>query len=166
MEVSKIAKKIKKLIIGGKTFKSRLIIGTGKYTNFEINKKALEASGADIITVAMRRVNIEDNKEPRLTDYISPKKYIFMPNTAGCFNSNDALRTLNLARDIGGWDMVKLEVLSDKKTLYPDMIETLKTAEKLINNNFKVLAYCTDDPVLAKNLENIGCSAIMPLGSL
>ena len=157
--------KINKLVIGGKSFKSRLIIGTGKYTNFEINKKALETSGADIITVAMRRVNLENEKKPKLTDYISPKKYTFMPNTAGCFNSNDALRTLNLARDIGGWDMVKLEVLSDKKTLYPNMIETLKTAEKLIKNNFKVLAYCTDDPVLAKNLENIGCSAIMPLGA-
>ena len=158
-------KEIKKLVIGGKTFKSRLIIGTGKYSNFQINKKALEASGANIITVAMRRVNIENNKEPKLTDYISPKKYTFMPNTAGCFNSDDALRTLKLARDIGGWDMVKLEVLSDKKTLYPNMIETLKTAEKLVNNKFKVLAYCTDDPVLAKNLENVGCSAIMPLGS-
>ena len=94
-------------------------------------------------------------KRTKLTDYISPKKYTFMPNTAGCFNSDDALRTLKLARDIGGWDMVKLEVLSDKKTLYPNMIETLKTAEKLVNNNFKVLAYCTDDPVLAKNLENV-----------
>ena len=158
-------KQIEELVIGGKTFTSRLIIGTGKYTDFETNKKALEASGADIITVAMRRVNIEDNKEPKLTDYINPKKYTFMPNTAGCFSSGDALRTLNLARDIGGWDMVKLEVLSDKKTLYPNMIETLKTAEKLVTNNFKVLAYCTDDPILAKNLENVGCSAIMPLGS-
>ena len=158
-------KEMKKLVIGDKTFQSRLIIGTGKYTDFKTNKKALEASGADIITVAMRRVNIENNKEPKLTDYINPQKYTFMPNTAGCFNSKDALRTLILARDLGGWDMVKLEVLSDKKTLYPDMIETLKTAEKLVKNNFKVLAYCTDDPVLAKNLENIGCSAVMPLGS-
>ncbi len=150
MEARKVEKEIKKLVIGGKTFKSRLIIGTGKYTSFQINKKALEASGADIITVAMRRVNVDNNREPKLTDYISPKKYTFMPNTAGCFNSDDALRTLKLARDIGGWDMVKLEVLSDKKTLYPNMIETLKTAEKLINDNFKVLVYCTDDPVLAK----------------
>ena len=158
-------RKEKNLIIAGKTFKSRLIIGTGKYSNYTTNKKALEASGAEILTVAMRRVNIENNNEPKLTDYINPKKYTFMPNTAGCFNSNDALRTLNLAREIGGWNMVKLEVLSDKKTLYPDMIETLKTAEKLISNNFKVLAYCTDDPILAKKLENIGCAAIMPLGS-
>ena len=155
----------KNLVIGGKTFKSRLIIGTGKYTSYSINKKALEASGAEIITVAMRRVNIKNKNEPRLIDYINPKKYTFMPNTAGCFNSKDALRTLNLARDIGGWNMVKLEVLSEKKTLYPDMVETLKTAEKLISNNFKVLVYCSDDPVLAKKLENIGCSAIMPLGS-
>ena len=160
-----MTKDTKNLIIGGITFKSRLIIGTGKYSDYNTNKKALEASGAEIITVAMRRVNIENNMEPKLTDYINPKKYTFMPNTAGCFNSNDALRTLNLAREIGGWNMVKLEVLSDKKTLYPNMIETIKTAEKLISNKFKVLAYCTDDPVLAKNLENIGCSAIMPLGS-
>tara|TARA_A100001011_G_scaffold127998_1_gene135038 strand:- start:28 stop:810 length:783 start_codon:yes stop_codon:yes gene_type:complete len=160
-----LKKEKKKLVIGDKTFQSRLIIGTGKYADFQINKEALEASGAEIITVAMRRVNIENNKEPKLTDYINPQKYTFMPNTAGCFNSKDALRTLILARDLGGWDMVKLEVLSDKKTLYPNMIETLKTAEKLVKNNFKVLAYCTDDPVLAKNLENIGCSAVMPLGS-
>ena len=156
---------IKKLVIGGKTFRSRLIIGTGKYTNFQINKKALEASGADIITVAMRRVNIENNKEPKLTDYISPKKYTFMPNTAGCFSSEDALRTLKLARDLGGWDMVKLEVLSDKKTLYPNMIETINASEKLVADGFKVLAYCNDDPVLCKILEETGCSAIMPLGS-
>lgn len=153
------------LIIAGRSFKSRLIIGTGKYSNYDLNKKALEASKAEIITVAMRRVNLEKNNAPRLTDYINPKKYVFMPNTAGCFNSKDALRTLNLAREMGGWDMVKLEVLSDKRTLYPDMIETLKTAKKLISNNFKVMAYCNDDPVLAKKLENIGCSAIMPLGS-
>jgi thiazole synthase len=153
------------LEIGGKSFKSRLIIGTGKFPNYNVNKKALEASGAEIITVAMRRVNIQNKNKPKLTDYISPKKYTFMPNTAGCFNSKDALRTLNLAREIGGWNLVKLEVLSDKKTLYPDMIETLKSAEKLVSNNFKVLAYCNDDPVLAKKLEDIGCSAIMPLGS-
>ena len=158
-------KDLQKLVIGDRTFKSRLIVGTGKYTNFLVNKNALIASGAEMITVAMRRVNIQNKGKPRLTDYINPKKYTFLPNTAGCFSANDALRTLNLAREIGGWDMVKLEVLSDKKTLYPDMVETLKTAEKLISNNFKVLAYCTDDPVLAKSLENVGCSAIMPLGS-
>ncbi len=154
-----------KLVISNKSFCSRLIIGTGKYTNYEINKKALEASGAEMVTVAMRRVNLSNNLEPKLTDYINPKKYTFLPNTAGCFNSEDAIRTLSLAKEIGGWDMVKLEVLSDKKTLYPDMIETIKTAKILISKGFKVLAYCTDDPVLAKKLENIGCSAIMPLGS-
>ncbi|MAJ23961.1 MAG: thiazole synthase [Rickettsiales bacterium] len=154
-----------KLKIANKVFKSRLIIGTGKYPNYIINRKALEASGAEMITVAMKRVNLKNSKEPKLTDYISPNKYTFIPNTAGCFNAKDALRILNLAREMGGWDMIKLEVLADKKTLYPDMVETIKTAKKLISNNFKVLAYCSDDPVLAKKLENIGCSAIMPLGS-
>ncbi len=129
------------LIIANKTFKSRLIIGTGKYPSYSINKKALEASKAEMITVAMRRVNLKNDNEPKLTDYINPKKYTFIPNTAGCFNSKDALRTLNMAREIGGWNIVKLEVLSDKKTLYPDMVETIKTAKKLISNHFKVLAY-------------------------
>ena len=152
-------------IINGKKFKSRLIVGTGKYKNFEINKLALEASEADIVTVAIRRVNLSNNNEERLTDFISPKEYTFLPNTAGCFNSKDALRTLRLAREIGGWKMVKLEVLSDKETLYPDMIETIRTAEVLISQGFSVLAYCNDDPISAKKLENIGCSAIMPLGS-
>ncbi len=160
-----MSKKDKKLVIAGKEFNSRLIIGTGKFKNYNINNKALIASGADIITVAMKRVNLQKNKESMLTDYINPNLYTFLPNTAGCFNSDDAIRTLSLAKEIGGWDMVKLEVLSDKKTLYPDMLQTLKTAEKLIAKNFKVLAYCSDDPVLAKQLEEIGCSAIMPLGS-
>ena len=155
----------KDFIIAGKTFNSRLIIGTGKYKNYSINKKALIASGAEIITVAMQRVNLSNNKEPKLTDYIDPNLYTFLPNTAGCFNSEDAIRTLSLAREIGGWGMVKLEVLSDKRTLYPDMIKTLETSEKLISKGFKVLAYCNDDPVLAKKLEEIGCSAIMPIGS-
>lgn len=155
----------KDFTLAGKTFNSRLIIGTGKYKNYSINQKALVASGAEIITVAMQRVNINKNTEPKLTDYINPDLYTFLPNTAGCFNSEDAIRTLNLAKEIGGWDMVKLEVLSDKKTLYPDMIQTLKTSKKLISKGFKVLAYCNDDPVLARHLEEIGCSAIMPLGS-
>ena len=165
MGAKKLKKQIKKLVIGGKTFKSRLIIGTGKYTNFQINKKALEASGANIITVAMRRVNIENNKEPKLTDYISPQKYTFMPNTAGCFNSDEALRTLRLAREMGGWKLVKLEVLGDKKTLYPNMIETIKSTKILVKEGFKVMVYCTDDPILAKKLEDNGASAIMPLAS-
>lgn len=157
--------KSKTLVIAGKSFNSRLIIGTGKYKNYSINYKALVASGAEIITVAMKRVNLSNTKEPKLTDFINPNLYTFLPNTAGCFNSDDAIRTLSLSKELGGWDMVKLEVLSEKKTLYPDMIKTLKTAEKLIEKNFKVLAYCNDDPVLAKKLEDIGCSAIMPLGS-
>ena len=158
-------KKDDELVIAGKKFNSRLIIGTGKYKNYEINKKALEASEAEIITVAIRRVNLLDEKKPILTDYINPNKYTFLPNTAGCFSSEDALRTLKLARELGGWKMVKLEILSDKKTLYPDMVETIKTAKKLIKEGFSVLAYCNDDPVLAKRLEEIGCSAVMPLGS-
>ena len=128
-------KKLSKYLqLANKNFKSRLIIGTGKYPNYILNKKALEASGAEMITVAMRRVNLKENNKPKLTDFIKPEKYTFIPNTAGCFNSSDALRTLNLARDIGGWNIVKLEVLSDKKTLYPDMIETVKTAKKLVSN--------------------------------
>ena len=160
-----IKRKDKSLVIGKKKFKSRLIIGTGKFNSYKVNQKALKASGAEIITVAIRRVNLTKKNEERLTDFINPKKYTFLPNTAGCFTANDALRTLRLAKDLGGWDMVKLEVLSDKKTLYPDMIQTIKTAEILISEGFKVLAYCSDDPVLAKRLENLGCSAIMPLGS-
>ena len=159
------AKSDDNLILDGKKFKSRLIIGTGKYKNYKINKLALEASGAEIVTVAVRRVNISNNSEEKLTDLISPRKYTFLPNTAGCFSSKQALRTLELAREIGGWKMVKLEVLSDKKTLYPDMIETINTCKVLISNGFSVLAYCNDDPVLAKKLEDIGCSAVMPLGS-
>ena len=155
----------KDLVIAGKAFKSRLIIGTGKYKNYSLNKEALIASGAEIITIAMQRVNLSNKQEQKLTDYISPKLYTFLPNTAGCFNSEDAIRTLSLAKEIGGWDMVKLEVLSDKKTLYPDMVQTLETSEKLISKGFKVLAYCNDDPILAKKLEEMGCSAVMPLGS-
>ena len=153
------------LIIGEKVFNSRLIIGTGKYDSFEVNKLALEASQSEIITVAIRRVNLENNNAPKLTDFIDPKKYTYLPNTAGCFTAEDAIRTLRLAKEIGGWDMIKLEVLSDKETLYPNMIETINTAEILISEGFKVLAYCNDDPVLAKVLEEVGCSAIMPLGA-
>ena len=153
------------LIIAKKKFKSRLIVGTGKYKTMSECAKAIKLSGAEIVTVAVRRVNISDKNKPLLMDYVNPKKIIYLPNTAGCFNAAEALRTLRLAREIGGWKMVKLEILGDKKTLYPDMIETIKTAKILISKGFKVLAYCTDDPVLAKKLENIGCSAIMPLGS-
>jgi len=153
------------LKIGGKSLKSRLIVGTGKYKNFNETVKAVKASGADMVTVAVRRVNILDKKKPLLTDFLDPKKIIYLPNTAGCFNSEEALRTLRLAREMGGWKLVKLEVLGDKKTLYPNMIETLKSTKTLVKEGFKVMVYCTDDPLLAKKLEDSGASAIMPLAS-
>ncbi len=151
--------------IAGKILKSRLIVGTGKYKNFSETAKAVQASGADMVTVAVRRVNILDKKKPLLTDYLNPKKIIYLPNTAGCFNSKEALRTLRLAREMGGWKLVKLEVLGDKKTLYPDMIETIKSTKILVKEGFKVMVYCSDDPILAKQLEDNGASAIMPLAS-
>ncbi|MDC3036276.1 thiazole synthase [Candidatus Pelagibacter sp.] len=152
-------------IIANKKFRSRLIIGTGKYKNLKECAKAVKLSGAEIVTVAVRRVNISDKKKPLLMDYIDPNKITYLPNTAGCFTSNDALRTLRLAREIGGWKLVKLEVLGDKKNLYPDMIETLKSTEILTNEGFKVMVYCTDDPLMAKRLENVGACAIMPLAA-
>ena len=151
--------------VANKKLKSRLIVGTGKYKNFQETAKAVEASGADMVTVAVRRVNILDKKKPILTDYLNPKKIIFLPNTAGCFNSSDALRTLRLAREMGGWKLVKLEVLGDKQTLYPNMIETIKSTKILTKEGFKVMVYCTDDPLLAKKLEDNGAAAIMPLAS-
>jgi len=153
------------LKIAKKKFKSRLIVGTGKYKNMLECAKAVKLSGAEIVTVAVRRVNITDKKKPLLMDYIDPKKITYLPNTAGCFNSEDALRTLRLAREIGGWNLVKLEVLGDKKTLFPDMIETIKSTEILAKEGFKVMVYCNDDPLLAKRLENFGASAIMPLAA-
>lgn len=154
------------LVIAGRTFSSRLIIGTGKYASYEQNARAAEAAGAEIVTVAMRRVNLTDKSQPRLTDHVSPKTYTFLPNTAGCFTAEDAIRTLRLAREAGGWTLVKLEVLSDQKTLYPDMVETLRAAELLVREEFEVMVYCSDDPVYARKLEDVGCCAIMPLGSL
>ena len=153
------------LKVAGKSLKSRLIVGTGKYKSFSETAKAVKASGADMVTVAVRRVNILDKKKPLLTDFLNPKKIIYLPNTAGCFNSEEALRTLRLAREMGGWKLVKLEVLGDKKTLYPNMIETLKSTKTLVKEGFKVMVYCTDDPLLAKKLEDSGASAIMPLAS-
>jgi thiazole synthase len=152
-------------IIAKKKFKSRLIVGTGKYKSMSECAKAIKLSGADIVTVAVRRVNISDKKKPLLMDYINPKKITYLPNTAGCFSSNEALRTLRLAREIGGWKLVKLEVLGDKKTLFPDMIETLKSTEILTKEGFSVMVYCTDDPLMAKKLEDVGASAIMPLAA-
>ena len=155
----------KPLMVAGRTLGSRLIIGTGKYASYEQNARALEASGAEMITVALRRVNLSDPSEPRLVDFIDPEKYIFLPNTAGCFTGEDAVRTLRLAREAGGWSLVKLEVLSDPKHLYPDMTETLRAAELLIKDGFDVMVYCSDDPVFARKLEEVGCCAIMPLGA-
>ena len=145
--------KLKKdlLKISNLKLNSRLIVGTGKYKNFQETAKAVKESGAEMVTVAVRRVNITDKKKPILTDYLNPKKIILLPNTAGCYNSEDALRTLRLAREMGGWKIVKLEVLGDKKTLYPNMIETIKSTKILVKEGFKVMVYCTDDPLLAKN---------------
>ena len=153
------------LKIGGKKFKSRLIVGTGKYKSFKETKDAILASKAEIVTVAVRRVNILDKKKPLLTDYLDPKKILYLPNTAGCFNSKDALRTLRLAREMGGWKLVKLEVLGDKKTLYPNMLETINSTKILVKEGFEVMVYCNDDPLQAKILEDHGASAIMPLAS-
>ena len=154
-----------KFIIAGRNFKSRLIVGTGKYKSMSQCAKAVKLSGASIVTVAVRRVNITDKKKALLMDYIDPKKITYLPNTAGCFNSKDALRTLRLAREIGGWRLVKLEVLGDKKNLFPEMIETLKSTEVLSKEGFKVMVYCNDDPLMAKRLENAGACAIMPLAA-
>ena len=153
------------LNLANKRLKSRLIVGTGKYKNLKETSKAIIASGADMVTVAIRRVNILDKKKPLLMDYIDPKKICYLPNTAGCFTSDEALRALRLAREMGGWKIVKLEVLGDKKTLYPDMLETIKSTKVLVKEGFKVLVYCTDDPIQAKKLEDIGATAIMPLAS-
>ena len=160
-----MTKSIDKLVVAGHEFDSRLIIGTGKYKDYQENADALVASGAEMITVAVRRVNLSNPDEPMLVDFIDPKKYTFLPNTAGCFTGEDAVRTLRLAREAGGWDLVKLEVLSDPKHLYPDMEETLRAAKMLIEDGFEVMVYCTDDPVYAKKLEDMGCAAIMPLGA-
>jgi thiazole synthase len=153
------------LTIAGKSYASRLIIGTGKYKSYAENAAALEASGAEIVTVAVRRVNVSDPGKERLIDFIDPKKVTYLPNTAGCFTAEDALRTLRLAREAGGWTLVKLEVLGDKKTLYPNMIETLRATEVLIGEGFQVMVYCSDDPLLAKRLEEMGAAAIMPLAA-
>ncbi len=151
--------------VAGRTFTSRLIVGTGKYKSFEENAAAVVASGAEIVTVAVRRVNISDPKAPMLTDFIDPKRITYLPNTAGCFTADDAIRTLRLAREAGGWDLVKLEVLGEAKTLYPDMRETLKATDVLVREGFKPMVYCVDDPIAAKQLEEAGAVAIMPLGA-
>ena len=153
------------LIIAGKEYSSRLIIGTGKYDSYQQNADALVASGAEIITVAIRRVNVMDPDQENLVDFIDPKEVMFLPNTAGCFTGDDAVRTLRLAREAGGWNLVKLEVLGDQKTLYPNMPETFTAAELLLKDGFDVMVYCNDDPIAAKTLEEMGCCAVMPLGA-
>ncbi|MBM2838943.1 MAG: thiazole synthase [Deltaproteobacteria bacterium] len=154
-----------KLIIAGQEYSSRLLVGTGKYKDFEETKRAIEASGAEIVTVAVRRVNITKRDEPNLLDYIDPKKYTILPNTAGCYTAEDAIRTCRLAREGGGWKMVKLEVLGDQKTLFPDIPATLEAAKVLVKEGFIVMAYTSDDPITAKRLEEMGCAAVMPLGA-
>jgi len=151
--------------VAGRTFRSRLIVGTGKYKDFAQNAAALEASGAEIVTVAVRRVNISDPSQPVLMDYIDPNKVTYLPNTAGCFTADEAIRTLRLAREAGGWELIKLEVLGEARTLYPDMRETLKATEVLAAEGFQPMVYCTDDPIAAKQLEDAGAVAIMPLGA-
>ena len=151
--------------IANKNYNSRLIVGTGKYKNFEETANAVKASAANIVTVAVRRVNILDEDQPLLMDYLDPKSITYLPNTAGCYSSEEALRTLRLAREMGGWRLVKLEVLGDKKTLYPNMIETIKSTEVLVKEGFEVMVYCTDDPIMTKKLEDVGACAIMPLGA-
>ncbi len=151
--------------VAGHTFRSRLIVGTGKYKDFAENAAAVEASGAEIVTVAVRRVNVSDPGQPLLMDFIDPKRITYLPNTAGCYTAEEAIRTLRLAREAGGWDLVKLEVLGEARTLYPDMRETLKATEILATEGFKPMVYCTDDPIATRQLEEAGAVAVMPLGA-
>ena len=147
------------------SFNSRLLIGTGKYASFEETRQAIEAAEADIVTVAVRRVNITDRSKESLLDYIDSKKYTLLPNTAGCYSAEEAIRTCRLAREVGGWKMVKLEVLGDDKTLFPDIVGLLEAARVLVKEGFLVLPYTNDDPIVAKKLEDIGCAAVMPLAA-
>lgn len=151
--------------VAGRTFRSRLIVGTGKYRDYAQNAAAALASGAEIVTVAVRRVNLTDRSQPMLTDFVKPDRFTYLPNTAGCFTADDALRTLRLAREAGGWTLVKLEVLADQKTLFPDVIETIQATRTLVKEGFDVMVYTTDDPVVARRLEDAGAAAIMPLGA-
>lgn len=153
------------LTVAGQTFQSRLIIGTGKYETYDLNRQACEAADVDMVTVAVRRVNLTDPDQPLLIDYIDPKKYTYLPNTAGCFTTEDAVRTLRLAREAGGWDLVKLEILGEARTLYPMMPETIEATAALTEEGFKVMTYCSDDPILCKRVEEAGAVAVMPLGA-
>jgi len=156
-----------KLVVGSREFSSRLLVGTGKYKDFQETQDAIVASGAHVVTVAIRRTNIGQNKdEPNLLNFLNPEEFIILPNTAGCYSVDDAVRTCNLARELlGGHDLVKLEVLGDEKTLFPNMTQTLEAARVLVEDNFEVMVYCTDDPILCKELDDIGCVSIMPLAA-
>ena len=151
--------------VAGRRFHSRLVVGTGKYKSLEETAAAIEASGAEMVTVAVRRVNLSDPGAPMLQDYVDPRRYTYLPNTAGCHTAHDAVRTLRLAREAGGWNLVKLEVLGPPPHLYPDMPATFEAADALIRDGFEVMVYCADDPLAAKRLEDMGCVAIMPLGA-
>ena len=151
--------------VAGRIFASRLVVGTGKYKDLATTAAAIEASGTELVTVAVRRVNLSDPKAPMLQDYVSPSRYTYLPNTAGCFTADDAVRTLRLAREAGGWNLVKLEVLGPAPTLYPDMAATFEAAAALIKDGFEVMVYCSDDPIAARRLEEMGCVAVMPLGA-
>jgi thiazole synthase len=154
------------LVIAGREFQSRLLVGTGKYADLEQTKAAVEASGAEIITVAVRRTNLgQQADEASLLDYVDPKRYTILPNTAGCYTAEDAVRTCRLARELGGWNLVKLEVLGDEHTLYPDLWETAKAAETLISEGFDVMVYTMDDPIACRRFEEMGCAAVMPLAA-
>ncbi len=153
------------LKLGDKSYRSRLIVGTGKYKDFAETRKAIEVSGAEIVTVAVRRVNITDPNKENLLDYLDPKKYTILPNTAGCYTADDAVRTCRLAREAGVGKMIKLEVIGDDKTLFPDIPATLEAAKTLVKEGFVVLPYITDDPITAKKLQDIGCAAVMPLAA-
>src|SRR6516162_9275893 len=165
-EIAAVAEAEDSWSVAGRTCRSRLIVGTGKYKDYAQNAAAAAAAGAEIVTVALRRVNLADPSQPRLADFLDPERFTYLPNTAGCFTGEDAVRTLRLAREAGGWSLVKLEVLSDAKTLYPDMEETLRALKLLVADGFDVMVYCSDDPVYARKLEEAGAAAIMPLGSL
>ena len=158
---------MEKLVVGSREFSSRLLVGTGKYKDFQETQDAIVASGAEVVTVAIRRTNIGQNKnEPNLLDFLNPEEFIILPNTAGCYSIDDAVRTCNLARELlDGHNLVKLEVLGDEKTLFPNMTKTLEAARVLVEDNFEVMVYCTDDPILCKELDDIGCVSIMPLAA-
>lgn len=153
------------LTIAGRVFHSRLILGTGKYPDFETMAAALEASGTEMVTVALRRVNLDDRGKGSLLDFVDPDRYLLLPNTAGCYTADDAIRTARLARELGGWDWVKLEVIGDPKTLFPDNAELLRATEVLVKEGFIVLPYTNDDPVVCRKLEELGAAAVMPLGA-